>query len=345
MTLPLGGESRVIIEGENGTGKSSIIEALTYCCYLRSFRGAKPAEMVADTQVDASFFIKLTAERANGEPLQIQIGFAAGDKKVKINDSEISTYKEIMDHYRVVSVAAHDLALIQEGPEHRRTFIDNYILLQEPASAALLRTHKHIVSQRNELLVRGGKPAELQTWTHQLWSCAQELTALRERGLAALQLHCNQLYRTMIPGAKPLTLRYVRKHLQPGETFESFALRYQPIGLQERHLRRTLFGAHLDDIVLELGGRDVRLFASRGQQKLMLLLLKLAQIVHLQELLGSGDGLLLALDDIVTDFDPQVLRHILAFLETLECALVITTPVAGAITFSTPTFVLRLPVR
>ena len=339
-TLSLGSGSRLILEGDNGAGKSSIIEALHYCCYFRSFRGGSTSALL-NSEGDKTFFIKLAGEQDDGEPFTIQVGFADKTKLVKVDDKTVHTYKDVMTHYRVVSVAAHDLSLIQEGPEFRRTFLNNYCLLREPASAELLRDHKQIVTQRNELLVRGGGGSNLEVWTQQLWEAAEKITAIRMAALAVLTEKVNGLYQQMEAGAPPIGLRYVRRKRTGGENFATFWAGYQDALVQERHLRRSLFGAHLDDVAIELGGKNARTFASRGQQKLILVLLKLAQVQVLSEM-HPQSGVLLLLDDVVTDFDRGVLDNILSLINTLACGVVLTSPVAGAVSLPEPVTVISL---
>ncbi|MGD1997551.1 MAG: DNA replication and repair protein RecF [Candidatus Dependentiae bacterium] len=331
VALSLGSGSRLVIEGRNGSGKSSIIESLHYCCYLRSFRGGSTTALMRSGG-DKSFFIKLEGAHDDGEPFVIQVGYGEGKKLVKVNDKVVHTYKAVMDHYRVVSVAAHDLSLIQEGPDFRRTFLNNYCLLRDPACADLLRAHKQIVTQRNELLVcGGGGSSNMEIWTQQLWEKAEEITALREEALAALSDKVNNLYAQMDSGTAPISLRYVRRKRTAGQSFADFWSGYQNSIGQERHMKRSLFGAHLDDVAIELGGKSARTYASRGQQKLILVLLKLAQVQVLAELQPQS-GVLLLLDDVVTDFDRFILDKILALLDTLPCGVVLTSPVAGMVT-------------
>lgn len=357
---------RVIIEGLNGSGKSSIVEALHYCCYLRSFRSGRTQDM-ARSDGDGSFFIKLEGQRADDEFFALQVGFSEGTKRVKVNDKVVHTYKDVMQHYRVVTIAEHDLALIQSGPEFRRSFINQYSLLIDPAHADLLRRHKNIVDQRTGLLVRGGSDNELKIWSEQLWQAAREVTDARMKNLAAVEERVNALAEKILvkPGMtlssrsdaaskqasswtpiqnsqqKFIHLAYKPKNRPSEQTFSEFWTQYLPTIQKERHMRRNLFGAHLDDIVITMNGRSMRTFASRGQQKLVLLLLTLAQVSVLQELHPDA-GVLLVLDDFITDFDATILSKILGLIDTLSCGVVITCPLAKLVTLPEPIQVISL---
>src|SRR5579863_9021361 len=115
----------VLIHGFNGTGKTSLLEALYYACYLRSFRTHLSRDLIALGK--DSFFVKFLI-RDNSEnnvvDNTIQIGFANNKRLVKVNDKTAVSYKDILAYYRVVSLTEDDLKLIQDGPEERRSFID-----------------------------------------------------------------------------------------------------------------------------------------------------------------------------------------------------------------------------
>ena len=332
VEVPIKGN--VAIVGPNGSGKSSIVEALHYACYLRSFRAGQTRD-IAHKDGDGTFFVKLQGEQNDGEPFSIQIGFSEKTKRVKVNDKTVHTYKEVMSRYRVVTVAEHDLALIQAGPEHRRAFINHFCLLDNPSCAELLRQHKQNVQQRNGLILHGGQGEQMRVWTEQLWQIAEQITVQRVAALKEIQKRVNELYESVHDGAPRIGLSYNRKHRKADESFDDFWQRYESVLASELNMKRTLFGAHLDDITITLDGRSTRSFASRGQQKLVLVLLKLAQVSVLQEH-APNSGLLLVLDDLITDFDATVLERVLTLLNTLSCAVVITCPLDNMVKLPNP---------
>jgi DNA replication and repair protein RecF len=107
----------IIIEGPNGSGKSSILEALHYCCYLRSFRTHLNRELV---QIGKDyFFITISCfQESAGLADTINVGFSEENGKlVKWNQKPVLSYKELLGHFKVVSLAAEDLVLVHGGPE------------------------------------------------------------------------------------------------------------------------------------------------------------------------------------------------------------------------------------
>ena len=102
-----------------------------YLCYLRSFRTHLPQELVQFGQ--DNFFIKARLENGNAaDGYDLQVGFSNKKRLVKVNNKSIASYKELLDYYRIVTITEDDLGLIKDGPEERRLFIDQAIMLADP---------------------------------------------------------------------------------------------------------------------------------------------------------------------------------------------------------------------
>jgi len=337
-------QSLVVIEGHNGAGKSSIGEALYYACYLRSFRTHR-ADDIAHHET-TYFFIELSGITADGDPYTIQVGCEEGIKKIKVNNALIHTYKELMDYYQVIMVSEHDMRLIQEGPEERRAWINQLCILRDARVVEQLRLQKHIVAQRTQLLIaQQGLTEYYRVWSEQLWENSHSLRQARQAALISLQKEVASLiesYRLTIPS---ITFTY-KARAGADETFEAFWAQYQKTILQSEVLqRRTLFGAHLDDIVINWGGQNARLYASRGQQKLIVLLIKCAMVRVLQNSQeGPRPTLLFILDDFITDLDKGITASLIAIIQNLGCSVLITCPIQDLVTIPTVHQRLVLPI-
>ncbi len=146
--------SIVLIEGLNGSGKTSLLEALYYACYLRSFRTHLPKEMLQFER--ENFFIKV-AFRNQSFMHEIQAGFSNSKRLVKIDNKAVSSYKELMNYYRVIGLTEDDMFLIKGGPQDRRVFIDQLLLLYDPSFIDSLHTLRNVVSNRTILLQKGAR--------------------------------------------------------------------------------------------------------------------------------------------------------------------------------------------
>jgi DNA replication and repair protein RecF len=312
----------VIIYGNNGSGKTTIIESLHYLCYLSSFRSRLPGDIM---QFDCdSFFIKGTVQQDDEQVIDIQVGFAKKQKIAKVGNNPISSYKELFPYYQIVTLTIDDLELIQGSPIIRRNFIDSAILLAHPEFMEILKRYKQTLQQRNALLSQNFSYESYTIWTKQLWEQTKIIQTMRIQALDRLQKRVSQLLYNFFDPTYTLDIIYSYKHIVPEESFESFLERKKGLVAYESMTKRSDFGAHLDDFSLQFCSKKLKSFGSRGQQKLLVLLIKVAQILDLQEI---GQNPIFLLDDFVTDFDKDRLEHILKLLLTLQCQLIISSPI------------------
>ncbi len=308
----------VLIEGPNGSGKSSILEALHYLCYLRSFRTPTPKDLLQHNA--AHFFIKVELSNADNsdtdltsaEQTQLQVGFAGKRRIVKVDQRPVDSYQDLMNVYRVITFTEDDLFIVKGGPEVRRAFIDQAIVLIDPPFVQELRKFKSILEQRNALLARPSVPAEsYNLWTEQLSQQSAIVTNRRRELLAELQEGVNEL---LLQGG--WTLQIELRYEQKAQTADME---------QEIRWQRSLFGAHLDDIALDFRERKSKAYASRGQQKLITTVLKLALSKVLHKHHQSVQPIFL-MDDFLTDFDHYTVERLLPLLVSHNRQLIITCP-------------------
>jgi len=314
-----------LIEGENGSGKTSLLEALHYLCYVRSFRTYNSRYLVA--QGGDGFFIKASfTEKAEWGPVahELQIGFADKKKLAKLDGKAISSYKELMDHYRIITICELDLELINGSPEIRRSFMDQAILLSDPSHIALCAQSRKLVEHRNSLLQCGCYNEELyRLWTHQLWEKTLAIQASRRALVVALEDAVNNLLGQWFPEILPMSIRYMPKRDMAAGSFEEFWAENGALFAQERDHGYCLMGAHLDDCTIGWQGDSSKLYASRGQQKLLILLLKLA----LADIIKAKKGpVVLLVDDFLTDFDKNRATNCLKLVSRLPAQAIVTSP-------------------
>ena len=312
----------ILIEGLNGAGKTSLLEALHYLCYLRSFRTHLPQELVQFGH--DNFFIK--AHLQNGAPsideCDLQVGFSNKKRLVKLNNKSISSYKELLDFYRIVTLTEDDLSLIKDGPEVRRLFIDQAIMLSNPDFVSIGKRCRDIVENRNALLKRGGSHDSYLLWTEQLWEITRSINQARTIALEQLSKDIAELIQAYFSNEFTISLIYTPKK-QPHSSCAAFLQANPHLYHDEQRFGRSLFGAHLDDFVIQFKDTKSKNFASRGQQKLIIVLLKAAQV----RLLGSQKcPVILLLDDFMTDFDQGKAKILLSLLGDLRVQLIFTIP-------------------
>ena len=322
----------VLIEGDNASGKTSLLESLYFPCYLRSFRTRLSKEVVEFEQ--DHFFLEVDFKDNFDLGSLIQVGYSDKDGKlVKLNQKQVQSYRDIISCYKVISITEDDLLLVGKGPEGRRGFLNQSLFLLDPGFVCEFRKYKQILDQRNAFLIKNVHKSvshrieeELLTWTKQLWEQSLKIQKARIDFLSKIEDISNDFLKNHFSTVNTffLSFIYLPRNIVINQNFDLFWEKYKK-NILEKELRwgRSLFGAHLDDFSITFKNQKARLFASRGQQKLILFLLKISQ---LQMLKNSGNSGVLLLDDFLTDFDSTRVTEFLTFFQELDYQIFITCP-------------------
>ena len=317
----------VLVYGKNGTGKTSVLEALYYGCYLRSFRTHTIRDLIALGK--ESFLVKfLIRDSADQDTLDhtIQIGFAHNKRLVKIDNKTTVSYKDLLSYYRAISLTEDDLLLIQGGPGERRSFLDAALLLENAEYMSEIKKYRIVLENRNALLENATIDKDIYfIWTKKLWEHTIHIQAARRHFLSRLESTINTMFYRYVDPDISCSLLYQAKKKSDCD-FEEFLQKntsLEELMRQEIYFRRSLFGAHLDDFTISLEGKKSRAYASRGQQKMIVLLVKIAQI---RQLTSQSGPLIFLLDDFMIDFDIERGKALLKVLFELNCQLIFTSP-------------------
>lgn len=317
----------VVIEGANGAGKTSLLEALHYLCYLRSFRASHSDTLVQGGN-DALFLRALINDQQDAVSLvhELKIGCAGAKKMVSLDNKAIRSYKELLATYRVMTITDDDMDLIKGGPLARRVFMDQSLVLRDSDYASMLRAYRRVLEQRNGLLsARVFDQQSYDLWTFQLWEKTRLLQANRMVWLSEIEAQVNEFLSTFFDVSCALRMSYCPKKGHMDDSYGEFRKKYPTLPREEGVFAHSRFGAHLDDISIDFQNRHSRLFASRGQQKLLVILIKLAQTMAFARTNGTS---VVLLDDFLTDFDEKRITQTIALLKNkiTDCQFLITVP-------------------
>ncbi len=291
----------MLVVGENGAGKTNLLESLHVGTQGFSPRTRADAQLVRFGESAGRIALKgARGERA----LELELTLSVGEgKRAKVNGVALRAAEQLRSEVATLVFTPDRLAVVKGGPAVRRAYFDRALGRLAPARAQLSAEYGAVVAQRNAALrrVAGGYSSRdaLAPWTEQAAALGRQLVEARSEVLAALA-----------PGfaerAEELGLPAARMTYE-GEPPTVDALE----GRLERDIERgtTGLGPHLDDIVLTSGTRDLRSFGSQGEQRLTVLALLLAEA----ELIAARRGFapLLLLDDVLSELDPNR-RRVLA---------------------------------
>lgn len=232
---------------------------------------------------------------------------------------------------RVIAFGWQDMAILHGAPQTRRDFLDGFAGKLYPAHLTAYSRYRQILGRRNRLLQdgSGNLRGSLEPWNEQLVRVGMELIDRRLSAVGALEGEAARLYPDLA-GRGEVSLQY-RSSLGDEPTASGFREALERRFPEESRRGLTLSGPHRDDLVIEVDGHDLRSFGSRGQQRLMALTLRLAEVGPVAEAVGSTPVLLL--DDALSELDPRaqarMLEHVAGsgqvFLTTAEATL----PAAG----------------
>lgn len=309
----------VIIIGENGTGKTSLLEAIFYATSLRSFKTRTPRDCIA--WENDGLLIGLAGNTTMHESWDLRVCVTMnGERTVKLNGKMVHSWHEIVEQCRSITISEEDLSLVGGAPEDRRRFIDHIISLENPEYLKRLVVLRRIVRQKNALLASGRCTLDtFASWTSQLNELSTQIREARKIFISQLQVTINeQVTRHRIAPRVDISLTYKGENSAENLSVEELFLR-------ESTTHRTLAGAHLDDLNITYNGKSARQFASRGQQKLIAFLLKTSAIKLLSQ------PALILVDDFMTDFDEKNAAILLELAQNLGGQLIITAPQPGCL--------------
>ncbi len=296
-----------VLSGLNAQGKTNLLEALGVLLLGRSFRGAKAADMLG---WDASSAL-VTGEIRRADTVR-----AVRRAITRRDDGTWGVGGEGCSWARAIGFGWQDLAILTDGPQARRSFIDGFAGKLYSAHLSGVRRYRQILARRNHLLQSGligsAIRSALAPWSEQLARVGLEIVGRRRTALEALQEEERTLYPTLA-GTGEVSVRYCSG--LPDEAGEADVVAALEARLAEEVRRgQTLVGPHRDDLLIEVDGRDLRLYGSRGQQRLMALALRLAEAGPVARAVGSAPVLLL--DDALSELDPQVEARVLEHVAT-----------------------------
>lgn len=286
-----------LITGDNGAGKTSVLEALHLMAYGRSFRGRVREGLIRSGQPALEVFVEWQ-EALHTHPRKAGLRHTGQDWTGRLDGGPVAHLGELCAALAVVSFEPGSHALITGGGESRRRYLDWGLFHVEPGFLALWRRYARALKQRNALLKRRAADAQLDAWDRELTEAGEPLSRDRQRYLEALQPHFAALTEEWVPTLGPTRLEY-----QPGWRRDELPLADALLLARERDLATgfTSVGPHRADWRIHFGALTGRESLSRGQAKLTALSALMAQAEHHAE--TRHEWPIIALDDLASELD------------------------------------------
>ncbi len=329
-----------VLFGDNGQGKTNLLEAAFYLTEFRSFRTKAPAELL---QWGAAI-TRLAAEiTTDGLDRRIDIELGPGRKLVRVDGKPVRRDSPALRGIGVVVFVPDDLLLPRSAPAARRSFLDRAAYNADRLFWNEATAFAKVLKNRNALLRRGdARPALLGTFDDELARTGARLVMRRRALTAALAPRVRSLFASL-HAPIDLTIRYRSDSLVDAAADEAAVTQALRDGLDKSRaadLKRGFsgWGPQTDDLEIELGGRLVRTHGSQGQVRSVVLALKLAELANLSSVLGEPP--LLLLDDVASELDEKRRGQLFAALAATPCQSLISVtdrglipPLAGRVDF------------
>ncbi len=312
-----------ILTGDNGQGKTNLLEAIYFLAHLSSFRPTPQKGMILEGEKVARLEAAIETEAGCKE---IAVYFQAKTKQAKVNGKAIQRGVDFFGELAVILFAPESLKLVKEGPEFRRRFMDRAISRTDRKYLVELKEYGKILEQRNRQLqlVRAGRvPRQaLKVWSDQLAHAGSRIILTRYRYLEAMVPVCRDVFQALAHKKWDLGIQYRsslarRPHSgQENETpslndlIDRFHDSLAQVESQDILAGASRIGPHRDDLSFQVEGRPFKGFSSQGESRMLALTLILSEA----RLYNSQCGLnpILLLDDVGSELD----RRHQEFLQT-----------------------------
>ena len=330
---------KTILLGNNAQGKSNLLEAVELLATLKSHRTNRDRDLILEGEKKGQ--ILGTVERNYGES-QMGITFRSpGRRSLMLNHENLRRHLEFLGHINAVEFSCLDLELVRGSPETRRSWLDTLLIQLEPVYASIINQYNKVLRQRNALLKVIRKTVEEQTntdnlsaemsqlklWDQQLAEAGTRVTRRRNRVIERISPLAENWHKEISNGTEKLEINYLPNisidREEPQEVQQAFLDKIEQRRMAEQQLATSVVGPHRDDVELKINHTSAKSYGSQGQQRTLVLAIKLAELQLIEDVIGEPP--LLLLDDVLAELDPNRQNQLLEVIQGRFQTIITTT--------------------
>jgi DNA replication and repair protein RecF len=292
------GAKEVFLIGENGQGKTNLIEVIYLLCVASSFRESRDLPFFRDPGSDVGLFGRYAGAVSDTRSLSVRIA-PEKRKEIRLDEKLVSDRRELFENIHCICFVQQDMDFVDGPPEAKRRFFDQTSILSDPCFLDTLRKYRRVLLSRNFAL-KTRRTDLLEVYDAQLAPLGLEICARRARLAESFNRVFTPLISEISGWKKQVAIAYVPSWTSswtPDEVLDLLMSRRA----RDLALGTTTTGPHRDSFRFTIGGGDFLPFASTGQMRLCALLLRVAQARFLTE--RTGKRPILLLDDVLLELD------------------------------------------
>lgn len=308
-----------LLHGKNAQGKTNAVEGIYFFSRGKSHRAKDDKELTKFGEEGFRIFIEY--EDKNGIN-NLEFASFGKEKLRKKNGYKISCAREMIGNFRSVLFYPDNLILVKEGPEERRSFLNVAISQIESSYVKIYQGYKNALDNRNALIKFINKGMyvdrrELDSWSLVMAEYAALIYAERVKYIEKLEIHSKRIIKDLSCGKEELSLIY-KSDIENDVTEEEIkkeSIKEKYIQILTRNIEKeiaagtTLYGPHRDDMEIYLNGISARSYSSQGQQRSVVLSLKLGEGEVIRESIGEYPVFLF--DDVLSELDESRRKYVL----------------------------------
>ncbi len=326
---------KTILVGDNAQGKSNLLEAVELLATLRSHRALRDRELVLEGEQ-----IGLVTAVLHREVGVVDLALTLrsnGRRTVSLNGEALRRQLDFLGVLNAVQFSSLDLDLVRGSPSERRNWLDTLLTQLEPVYAYILQQYNTVLRQRNAFLKQRSdsfegettslEPTQLAIWNAQLAAIGSRVIRRRARVLERLAPLAQAWHESISDSKEMLEVRYAPNvHLEADDSDivqQAFLQRLEQRSIAEQHQGTTLVGPHRDEVEFTINQTPARQYGSQGQQRTLVLALKLAELKLIESVVGEPP--LLLLDDVLAELDLNRQNKLLETIQDHFQTLITTT--------------------
>ena len=294
-----------VIFGNNGQGKTNILEAISFACLSKSFRTKNDGDSLQYEKDNFRILARVVLDSKIEKKIIVDFSKSYG-KKIEIDNSTIRSYSEIFGVFPIVILSPED-DIITLGPPHERRRFVNFVLSQlDKEYLKLIQDYERTIKQRNKILQDAKQSRykfiqKIEPWNEKLFQLAKVITEKRAEFISVLEKVVQPIHQDLTVFLEKISFFYNPSFKKKWEKFEDFKEMLEKTANEEIMKGVTLIGPHRDELTFALDGHDLRKGGSRGQHRSLLLALKIGIYKLIKE--KKNETPIFLLDDIYSEID------------------------------------------